>query len=46
MAVLILFTSTSKLNVSTADLKGEEDAEGFCFHRKYECSAMMTVAGQ
>ena len=29
-----------------ANLKGVEDAEGFCFHREYECSAMMAVAEQ
>jgi hypothetical protein len=47
MAVLILlFKSVDELNFSAADLKGAEDTEGFCFHRKYECSAMIAVAGK
>ena len=29
-----------------ANLKGMEENEGFCFHRKNECSAMMVVAEQ
>ena len=46
MAVLILFKSADELNFWMADLKRSEDTEGFCFHRKYECSAMIAVAGQ
>ena len=46
MAVLILLKSADELNFWAASLKGSEDAEGFCFHRKYECSAMIAVAGQ
>jgi hypothetical protein len=29
-----------------ANFKRAEDAEGFCFHRKYECSAIIAVAEQ
>ena len=46
MAVLILFKSADELDFWAANLKGAEDTEGFSFHRKYEFSAMMTVAGQ
>jgi len=46
MAVLILFKSADELNFWAANLKGAEDTEGFCFHRKYECSAMIAVAVQ
>jgi hypothetical protein len=46
MAVLILFKSADELNFSTANLKGAEDTEGFSFHRKYEHSAMIAVAGK
>ena len=46
MAVLILFKSADELNFWAANLKGAEDTEGFCFHKKYECSAMIAVAGQ
>ena len=46
MAVLIFFKSEDKLNFWTANPKGTEDGEGLCFHRKYECSAMMAVAEQ
>ena len=46
MAVLILPRSAHELNFWAANLKGAEDFEGFCFHRKYECSAMIAVAGQ
>ena len=46
MAVLIFSKSTDELNFCTANLKGTEDTEGFCFHRKYECSAMIAVAKQ
>jgi len=46
IAVLILFKSADELNFWAASLKGEEDSEGFSFHRKYECSAMIAVAGQ
>jgi len=46
MAVLIFFKSADKLSFWMANLKGEEDAEGFCFHRKYECSVMIAVAEQ
>jgi len=28
-----------------ANLKGTVDAEGFCFHKIYECSEMIAVAG-
>jgi len=46
MAVLILFKSADELNFWAANLKTVEDTEGFCFHRKYECSAMIAVAEQ
>ena len=46
MAILIFFQSADELNFWTASLKGTEDTEGLCFHRKYECSAMITVAEQ
>ena len=46
MAVLIFFKSADKLSFWMANLKGEEDTEGFCFHRTYECSAMIAVAKQ
>ena len=46
MAVLILFKSTYELNFWAASLKGAVDTEGFCSHRKYECSAMIAVAGK
>ena len=46
MAVSIFFKSADELNFSTANSKGTEDADGFSFHRKYECSAMMAVAEQ
>ena len=46
MAILIFFKSADELNFSMANLKGIEDTEGFCFHRKYECSAMIAVAEQ
>ena len=46
MAVLILIRSADELNFWTANLKGTEDSEGCCFHRKYECSAMIAVAEQ
>ena len=46
MAVLILFKSADELNFRAANLKGAEDTEGFCFHKKYECSAMIAVAEQ
>ena len=43
MAVLIFAKSADELNVWMANSKGLEDLEGFCFHRKYECSAMIAV---
>ena len=46
MAVLILFKSVDELNFWIANLMGSEDTEGFCFHRKNECSAMIAVAEQ
>ena len=46
MAVLIFAKSADKLNFWMANLKGREDIEGFCFHRKNECSAMIAVAEQ
>ena len=46
MAVLIFSKSTDKLSFSMANSKGAEDDEGFSFHRKYECSAMIAVAEQ
>ena len=46
MAVLIFAKFADKLNFSMANLKGAEDLEGFCFHRKYECSAMIAVTEQ
>jgi len=44
MAVLIFFKSATELSFWMANLKGAEDAEGFCFHRKYEHSAIIAVA--
>ena len=46
MAVLIFFKSEDELNFLTANPKGTEDGEAFCFHRKYECSAMIAVTEQ
>ena len=46
MAVLIFAKSADELNFWMANSKGAEDFEGFCFHRKYECSAMMAVTEQ
>ena len=46
MAVLTLLKSTDELSFLMANVKGAEDVEGFCFHRKYECSAMIAVAEQ
>ena len=46
MAVLIFLKSADELSFWIANLKGAEDTEGFCFHRKYECSAMIAVAKQ
>ena len=46
MAVLIFVKLADKLNFSKANLKGTGDAEGFCFHRKNECSAMIAVTEQ
>ena len=46
MAVLILFKSADELNFWIANLKAAEDTEVFCFHSKYECSAMIAVAGE
>ena len=46
MAVLIFFKWADDLIFWMANLKGAEDAEGFCFHRKKECSAMIAVAEQ
>ena len=46
MAVLIFFKWADDLIFWMANLKGAEDAEGFCFHRKYECSPMIAVTEQ
>ena len=46
MAILIFFKSTNKLSFSMANLKVAEDAEGFCFHSRYECSAMIAMTEQ
>ena len=46
IAVLIFFNLTDELSFWMADLMGTEDAEGFCCHRKYECSAIIAVAKQ
>ena len=46
MAVLIFAKSADKLNFWMANSKRAEDFEGFCFHRKNECSAMIAVAEQ
>ena len=43
MAVLIFAKLADNLNFWMANSKGAEDFEGFCFHRKYECSVMMAV---
>ena len=43
MAILMFFKSADKLNFWMANLKGAGDVEGFCFHRQYECSAMIAV---
>ena len=34
MADVIFFKSADELNFWMANLKGAEDTEGFCFHRK------------
>ena len=44
MAVLIFAKSADKLNFWMANSKEAEEVEGFCFHRKNECSAMIAVA--
>ena len=46
MAVWMFFKSADELNFWMANLKGMEENEGFCFHRKNECSAMIVVAEQ
>ena len=46
MAVLIFAKSADKLNFSMANSKGAKELDGFCFHRKYECSAMIAVTEQ
>ena len=46
MAVLIFVKLADKLNFWMANSKGVQDLEGFCFHRKYECSAMIAVTEQ
>ena len=46
MAVLIFAKSADELNFWMANSKGAEDFEGFCFHRKNECSAMIAVTEQ
>ena len=43
---LIFIDLSDELNFWMANLMGPEDAEGFCFHRKKECSAMIAVAKQ
>ena len=43
MAVLIFAKWADKLNFWMANSKGAEEVEGFCFHRKNECSAMIAV---
>ena len=43
MAILIFAKSANKLNFWMANSKGAEEVEGFCFHRKNECSAMIAV---
>ena len=46
MAVLIFAMSADSLNFSMANSNRAEDLEGFCFHRKNECSAMIAVTEQ
>ena len=46
MAILIFSKSADKLNLWMANVKGPKEREGFCFHRKYECSAMIAVTEQ
>ena len=46
MAVLIFAKSADELNFWMANSKGAEDSEGFCFHKKNECSAMIAVTEQ
>ena len=46
MAVLIFAKSADKLNFWIANSKGAKEVEGFCFHRKYEWSAMIAVTEQ
>ena len=46
MAVLTFCESTDKLSFSIGSIMGAEDAEGFCFHRKNEWSAVMAVTEQ
>ena len=46
MAVLIFVKSADNLNSRMANSKEAGELEGFCFHRKYECSAIMAVTEQ
>ena len=46
MAVLIFAKSADKLNFWMANSKGAKELDGFRFHRKYECSAMIAVTEQ
>ena len=43
MAVLIFAKSADELNFWMANSKGAKDLEGFGFHKKYECSAMIAI---
>ena len=46
MAFQIFGRLADDLNVSMDVVKTSGDEEGFCFHRKKECSAMIAVAMQ
>ena len=46
MAVFIFAKSADNLNFWMANSNGAAELEGFCFHRKYECSAMIAVTEQ
>ena len=46
MAVLIFGKAADKSDFWMANSKGAKELEGFCFHRKNECSAMIAVTEQ
>ena len=46
IAVFIFAKSADELNFWMANSNGAEELEGFCLHRKNECSAMIAVTEQ